>query len=64
MIWKGVEGGSVEERRRVMAEIITEELGREVEISEMKERKGTVGIVLIAKMGKRKKDRMELLEKG
>lgn len=43
----------------MMAGIITEELGREVEISEVKERKGTV---LIAKMGKRK-DRMELLKK-
>lgn len=64
MIWRGVEGGSVEERRRVMAGIITEELGREVEISEVKERKGTAGIVLIAKMEKLKKDRMELLEKG
>lgn len=59
VVWRGVEEGSVEERRRVMAGIITEKLGREVEISEVKERKGTAGIVLIAKMEKQK-DRMEL----
>ncbi|EFN62020.1 hypothetical protein EAG_08491 [Camponotus floridanus] len=38
-----------------------EELGREAEISEVIEKKGTTGVVLIAKMGRRRK---ELLEKG
>lgn len=41
----GVEGGSAEERRRVMEGIITEELRREMEISEVRERKRTAGIV-------------------
>lgn len=42
----------MEERRRVMEGIITEELGREAEISEVRERKGAAGKVLIVKMGK------------
>lgn len=63
LVWKGVEGGSEEERKRVMEGIITEELGREAEISEVRERKGAAGKVLIVKMGKWK-DRIELLEKG
>lgn len=37
-----------------MEGIIAEKLGREEEISEMRERKGTAEIVIIAKMGKRK----------
>lgn len=39
--------------------IVAEELGRKVEISEVRERKGTAGTVLIVSMGKRK----ELLKK-
>lgn len=37
-----------------MEGIITEELGRQTEISEVEERRGTAEIVLIAKMEKRK----------
>lgn len=56
-------GSSAEERRRVMEGIVEEELGREVEISEVRERKGMAGTVLIVRMGKLR-DRLELLEKG
>lgn len=52
-------GGAVEKRRRVMEGIMTEELGRKIEISEVRKRKGTASTVLIVSMGKRK----ELLKK-
>lgn len=48
LVWRGVEGDSAEKRRRVMEE----ELGREVRISEVKERKGMTGIILIVRMEK------------
>ncbi|EFN60625.1 hypothetical protein EAG_01009 [Camponotus floridanus] len=51
------------ERRRVMEGIMEEELGREEKISEVVERKGTAGIVLIVRMEK-SKNREELLERG
>lgn len=38
IIWRGIEGGSVEKRRRVMEEIVMEELGRRGEICEVRER--------------------------
>lgn len=57
VIWKGVERGNAEERRRMMERIIVEELGREAEISEVRERMGTAEIVITVKMRKRK-DRM------
>lgn len=40
-----------------------EELGREVRISEIKERKGMTGIILIIRMEKLR-DRAEVLERG
>lgn len=52
---RGMERGNAEERKRVMEGIIAEDLGREAEISEVRERMGTAGIIV--KMGKRK-DRM------
>lgn len=45
-----------------MERIVTEELGIKVEISEVRERKGSAGMVIIVRMGKRR-DRMELLGK-
>ncbi|EFN61777.1 hypothetical protein EAG_06648 [Camponotus floridanus] len=63
VVWRGIEGGNSEERRRVMEGIVAEELGRRVEMIEVIERRGTAGMMLIARMGKRK-DRKELLEKG
>lgn len=50
VVWRGVEGGSAKERRRLMEGIVMEELGRRVEICELWERKGSAGTVLIVKM--------------
>lgn len=47
----------------MMEGIVEEELGREVKISEVAERKGMTGIVLIVKMEKLR-DRAEVLERG
>lgn len=35
MVWRGVEGGSAKERKRLMEGIVMEELGRRVEICEL-----------------------------
>jgi len=63
VVWRGVEGGSAEERKRLIEGIMREELGRRVEIREVRERRGSVGMVLIVKMGK-VEDKKELLERG
>jgi len=62
VVWRGVEGSSAEVRKRLMEGIVREELGRRVEIDEVRERRGSAGMVLIVKMGK-VKDKTELLEK-
>jgi len=62
VVWRGVEGGSAEGRKRLIEGIVREELGRRVEIGEVRDRKGSAGTVLIVKMGKMK-DRIELLER-
>jgi len=61
-VWRGVEGGSAEERKRLIEGIMRKELGRRVEIREVRERRGSVGMVLIVKMGK-VEDKKELLER-
>jgi len=61
VVWRCVEGGSAEERKRLMKGIVREELGRRVEIGEVRERRGSAGMVLIVKMEK-VKDKIELLE--
>jgi len=50
VVWRGVEGGSAEERKRLMEGIVREELGRKVKIGEVRERRGSAGMVLIAKI--------------
>jgi len=63
VVWRGVEGGSAEERKRVIEGIMKEELGRRVEIGEVSERRGSVGVVLIVRM-KKMEEKKELLERG
>jgi len=63
IVWRGVEGDSTEERKRVIEGIVKEELGRKVEIREVRERRGSAGIVLITCMG-RVRDKKDLLERG
>jgi len=63
VVWKGVEGGSAEERKRVIEGIMKEELGRRVEIGKVSERRGSVGMVLIVRMRKME-EKKELLERG
>jgi len=61
-VWRGVEGDSAEERKRVIEGIVREELGRKVEIKEVRERRGSAGMVLIASMG-RARDKKDLVER-
>lgn len=35
VVWRGVEGGSAKERKKLMERIVMEELGRRVEICEL-----------------------------
>jgi len=63
VVWRGLERGSAEERKRVVEEIMKEELGRRVEIGEVSERRGSVGVVLIVRM-KKLEEKKELLERG
>lgn len=51
----------MEKRRRMMEGIVMEELGRKVEISEVRERKG---IAMLIVMMEKLRDRLKLLEKG
>jgi len=57
------EGDSTEERKRVIEGIVKEELGRKVEIMEVKERRGRAGMVLITSM-ERVREKKDLLERG
>jgi len=63
VVWRGVEGGSAEERNRLIEGIMREELRRRVELREFRERRGSVGMVLIVKMGK-VEEKKELLKRG
>jgi len=63
VVWRGVEEDSAEERKREVEGIMKEELGRRVEIGEVSERRGSVGVVLIVRMKKMEKKK-ELLERG
>jgi len=47
----------------VVEGIVREELGRKVEIKEVRERRRSAGMVLIASMG-RTKDKKDLVERG
>jgi len=63
VVWRDVEGGSAEKRKRVIEGIMKEELGRRVEIGVVSERRGSVGMVLIVRRRKMA-EKKELLERG